>query len=35
MLPYCSVILPNSHYNIIISYIPLKFNLALNIYKKK
>jgi hypothetical protein len=35
MLPSCKVILPNSPRNIIICSIPLKFNLAVKIYKKK
>jgi hypothetical protein len=35
MLPSCSVILSNPPNNIIISFIPLKFFLAVKIYKKK
>ena len=34
MSPSCSVILTNPLYNIIICSIPLKFSLAVKIYKK-
>ena len=34
MSPSCSVILSNPPHNIIICSIPLKFSLALKIYKK-
>ena len=35
MLPSCSVILPNLDRNIIICSIPLRFSIAVKIYKNK